>query len=55
MEIMIKGTTSKGIAEILNISPRTVEIYRANVMHKMKTSSLVELIRQHHEFDEKLK
>ena len=29
----------------LTISPRTVEIYRANVMSKMRADSLSELIR----------
>jgi two-component system response regulator FixJ len=33
------------MAHDLGISPRTVEIYRANVMSKMQAGSLSELVR----------
>ena len=36
---------NKTIAFDLGISPRTVEIYRANVMTKMQAASLSELVR----------
>ena len=39
------GHANKVIAFDLGISPRTVEIYRANVMTKMKAASLSELVR----------
>lgn len=42
---LIAGKANKNIAFDLEISPRTVEIYRANVMTKMKASSLSELVR----------
>jgi two-component system response regulator FixJ len=42
---LIAGQPNKNIAADLQISPRTVEIYRANVMTKMKASSLSELVR----------
>ena len=42
---LIAGKANKIIAYDLGISPRTVEIYRANVMTKMEAASLSELIR----------
>ena len=42
---LIAGHPNKVIAFDLGISPRTVEIYRANVMTKMKAASLSELVR----------
>ncbi len=39
------GASSKGIAQALGISPRTVEHHRARIMEKMETGSLVELVR----------
>jgi two-component system response regulator FixJ len=42
---LIAGQPNKTIAFDLGISPRTIEIYRANVMTKMEASSLSELVR----------
>ena len=42
---LVAGHPNKIIAFDLSISPRTVEIYRANVMTKMKARSLSELVR----------
>jgi two-component system response regulator FixJ len=42
---LIAGHPNKVIAHELQISPRTIEIYRANVMTKMGASSLSELVR----------
>ncbi len=42
---LIAGKPNKTIAFDLGISPRTVEIYRANVMTKMQAGSLSELVR----------
>jgi two-component system response regulator FixJ len=42
---LVAGKPNKIIAFDLAISPRTVEIYRANVMTKMKAASLSELVR----------
>lgn len=42
---LVAGKPNKIIAFDLGISPRTVEIYRANVMTKMKASSLSDLVR----------
>jgi two-component system response regulator FixJ len=42
---LLAGWSNKTIARELDISPRTVENYRANVMMKMQASSLSELVR----------
>lgn len=42
---LLAGKANKIIAYDLGISPRTVEIYRANVMTKMQAASLSELVR----------
>jgi two-component system response regulator FixJ len=42
---LVAGKANKVIAYDLGISPRTVEIYRANVMGKMQAASLSELVR----------
>jgi two-component system response regulator FixJ len=42
---LVAGQPNKTIAYNLDISPRTVEIYRANLMTKMDASSLSELVR----------
>jgi two-component system response regulator FixJ len=42
---LVAGQANKVIAFELGISPRTVEIYRANVMTKMQANSLSELVR----------
>jgi two-component system response regulator FixJ len=42
---LVEGKANKVIARDLGISPRTVEIYRANVMTKMGAENLSELVR----------
>jgi two-component system, LuxR family, response regulator FixJ len=42
---LVAGHANKQIAFDLGISPRTVEIYRANLMDKMKAGSLSDLVR----------
>ena len=42
---LVSGLANKQIAFNLGISPRTVEIYRANLMTKMQASSLSDLVR----------
>ena len=42
---LMAGQSNKIIGRELDISPRTVEIYRANVMKKMQATSLSELVR----------
>jgi two-component system, LuxR family, response regulator FixJ len=45
LEGLVAGRPNKAIGRDLGISPRTVEIYRAKVMEKMRASSLSELVR----------
>ncbi len=44
LKLVIGGHQTKSIAAILEISPRTVEIHRAHVMHKLEVRTLPELI-----------
>jgi len=45
LEGLIAGLSNKLIARDYDISPRTIEVYRANVMTKMQASSVSELVR----------
>ena len=45
MHGLVSGQSNKVIAREYDISPRTVEVYRANVMTKMQAGSLSELVR----------
>lgn len=43
--LIVAGHSNKAIASILGISPRTVEVHRANIMDKAKVNSLADLVR----------
>jgi two-component system response regulator FixJ len=45
LEGLVAGLANKQIAFDLKISPRTIEIYRANLMTKMQAASLSDLVR----------
>ncbi|KQS83145.1 MULTISPECIES: response regulator FixJ [unclassified Rhizobium] len=45
LSAVVAGLPNKSIAYDLDISPRTVEVHRSNVMAKMKAKSLPELVR----------
>ena len=44
-EQLITGASNKVIARALDLSPRTVEFYRANVLEKSEATSVAELVR----------
>ncbi|MCK4839791.1 MAG: response regulator transcription factor [Desulfobulbaceae bacterium] len=45
LEIYLTGASSKEIAQILCLSPKTVDKHRANIFEKTKSSSPVDLLR----------
>lgn len=47
MELVVRGAANKEVAHQLGLSPKTVEVHRANVMRKTEASSLAELVRLH--------
>jgi FixJ family two-component response regulator len=47
MECIVQGAANKAVALRLGLSPKTVEVHRANVMRKTGSASLAELVRLH--------
>lgn len=45
LDELVAGKTNKAVAKSLNISPRTVEVHRSNIMDKLQIKSLPELVR----------
>ena len=45
MDLVVQGKPNKLVGAALNLSPKTVEVHRANVMKKMEAGSLAELVR----------
>ena len=45
MRLLAGGLSAKGVAEMLFISPKTVENHRTNIMRKLDLHSTIELIR----------
>ena len=45
MELVIAGKANKVVAAELGLSPKTVEVHRANVMKKMQAQSVADLVR----------
>ncbi|WP_022948721.1 response regulator transcription factor [Methylohalobius crimeensis] len=44
MDLVLSGLSNKEIARKLDLSPRTVEVHRTHVMHKMGAANLAELV-----------
>lgn len=47
LELLVKGCANKEIARELNITVKTVEYHRSNIMRKTQANSLPELVRLH--------
>jgi DNA-binding NarL/FixJ family response regulator len=45
IQLLAEGKTSKEIAVFLNISVKTVETHRANIMRKLEMHSVTDLVR----------
>jgi FixJ family two-component response regulator len=45
MELVVAGRSNRLIATELGLSTKTVEVHRANVMHKMAAASLADLVK----------
>lgn len=45
MELVVQGHPNKVVASTLGVSPKTVEVHRANVMRKTHSNSLAELVK----------
>ena len=46
LDLMVSGLRNKDIAEQLGISPKTLDIHRANVMDKLAARTTADLVRQ---------
>ena len=54
LKLVVAGSTSAQIAEVLFLSPKTVESYRSRIMHKLSVPdipSLIKLVIQHGPLD----
>ncbi|MCR9243564.1 MAG: response regulator [bacterium] len=47
MELVVLGAANKEVAAELGLSPKTIEVHRANVMRKTEATSVAELVRMH--------
>lgn len=45
MDLVVAGRHNREIAAALNISPRTVEVYKANLQTKLRVNNIPELVR----------
>jgi two-component system, LuxR family, response regulator FixJ len=45
LDLMVEGKPNRQIAQELGISPKTLDIHRANVMHKMKARTTADMAR----------
>lgn len=45
LRLLTEGKSSKGIAAELNVSPKTIETHRANIMRKLDIHNIADLVR----------
>lgn len=45
VDLVVAGNSSKVIARLLDISPKTVDIHRANIMRKLNVHTVAEIVR----------
>jgi DNA-binding NarL/FixJ family response regulator len=45
LQLVVEGRSSAQIAEVLHLSPKTVETYRSNLMKKLEIQTLPELVK----------
>jgi len=45
MQLVVEGNSSAQIAELLHLSPKTVETYRSNLMKKLEINNLPDLVK----------
>jgi DNA-binding NarL/FixJ family response regulator len=45
LQLVVEGKSSAEIADILYLSPKTVETYRSRLMHKLGVSDLPSLVK----------
>jgi len=43
-QLIVEGRTNKEIAEMLGVSPSTIETHRAHIMEKLDVHSAVEMV-----------
>lgn len=46
LDLILEGNNNRQIATTLHRSPRTIEVHRGNIMHKMGAGNIVELVRR---------
>jgi FixJ family two-component response regulator len=46
LERVVQGASSKEIAHALDLSPRTVELYRSSLLHKLGARNAADLVRK---------
>ena len=46
MQHVVDGMSNRGVAELLDVSDRTIEVHRSRAMKKMRVESLPDLVRK---------